>query len=70
MSPQVFTGVVPFNHNPPAVAMLAIMNGKCPPQPTHPALTEQLWTVMWRCWDQNSHSRLEILEVLKVLGGS
>ena len=67
---QVFTGAVPFNDSPSPAAMFAIMGGRRPPRPTHPALTEQLWTLMQCCWYQNPHSRPEVSKVLKVLGGS
>jgi serine/threonine protein kinase len=66
-SPQVFTGAVPFSSSLSPTAMLAIMDGRRPPRPTHPALTDQLWAYVQRCWDQDSHSRPEASEVLKVL---
>jgi len=68
--PQVFTGVVPFNNFIPAVAVLAIMNGTRPFKPTHPDFTDELWALMQRCWNEIPHSRPEVSEVLKVLGGS
>ena len=46
------------------------MSGKRPSRPIHPALTEQLWTSIQRCWDQDPHLRPEVSDVLKVLGGS
>jgi len=64
-----FTGAVPFDGSLPAVAMVAIMDGKRPPRPTHQAFTDQLWQLTQRCWDQNPHSRPEVSEVLKVLRG-
>ena len=70
ISPQVFTGAVPFSNGLPAAAMLAIMSGKRPPRPTHPSLTEKLWILIQCCWYQNPRSRPEISEVLNVLGGS
>ena len=66
---QAFTGAVPFNHSLPAAATLAIMGGKRPPRPTHQQFTDQLWTLMQRCWDQNPRSRPEVSEVFKVLRG-
>ena len=64
---QTFTGTVPFDGSLSTVAMLAIMGGKRPSRPTHPALTNELWTLIQRCWDQDPHSRPEVSEVLKVL---
>jgi len=66
---QVFTGAVPFHPSLPAAAMLAIMTGKRPPRPKHQALTNGLWTLMQRCWDQDHHLRPEVSEVLQALSG-
>jgi hypothetical protein len=65
--PQVFTGAVPFSSSLSPAAMLAIMDGRRPPRPTHPVLTDQLWALVQHCWDQDPHSRPEVSEVLKVL---
>ena len=43
------------------------MNDKRPSRPTHPTFTEDLWTLVQRCWDQDPYSRPQILEVSKVL---
>jgi serine/threonine protein kinase len=67
VSPQVFTGAVPFSGDTSVMAMLAITQGRRPPWPTDPACTENLWTLMQRCWDHDPHSRPEVSEVLRVL---
>ena len=66
---QVFTGAVPFDGDPALAAMLGIVNGERPPRPTHSKLTDGLWTLIQRCWDQDPHLRPEVSEVVKVLGG-
>ena len=43
------------------------MRGERPPRPTHPALTDELWALMRRCWDQQLSSRPEMAEVLRIL---
>jgi len=63
----VFTGTAPFGGNPCFVAALAIVQGRRPPQPTHPTFTGELWALVQRCWDQDPHLRPEIPEVLGVL---
>ena len=68
--PQIFTGAVPFNNSPPAAAMLAIIDGRRPPRPTHSIFTEKLWILMQRCWNQAPYLRPEASGVLKVLSGS
>jgi len=67
MTIQVFTGAVPFGGDPSPVAMFSIMQGKRPPRPTHPILTENLWALMQRCWDCDPHLRPEASEALQVL---
>ena len=67
---QAFTGAVPFNYSLPAAAVLAIMNGTRPPRPIHSDFTDELWSLMRHCWDQDPHLRPEVSEVLKVLSGS
>ena len=67
VSIQVFTGAIPFSGKPAAMAMLDVMQGRRPPRPTHPTFTENLWTLMQRCWDHDPHLRPEVSEVLQVL---
>ena len=67
---QVFTGEVPFYPHLPAAAMLAILAAKRPGRPAHPNLTEELWGLMKRCWDQDPHLRPETSVVLRTLRGS
>ena len=43
------------------------MGGKRPSRPTHPTLTDYLWTLIQRCWDQDPHLRPEVSEALQVL---
>jgi len=69
-TPQAFTGAVPFNNNLPAAAVLAIMSGRRPSRPTRSDFTDELWTLMQHCWNQDPHLRPEVSEVLKVLTGS
>ena len=67
VSPQVFTGAVPFNGDTSVMAMLATTQGRRPPRPTDPACTENLWALMQRCWGHDPHSRPEVSEALRVL---
>ena len=67
VSTQVFTGAIPFSGYTDARAISAILQGNSPPRPTHPTLTEKLWTLMQNCWHKNPHSRPEISEALQVL---
>jgi len=70
VSIQAFTGAVPFNNGPFTMAISAIAQGSRPTRPTHPTLTENLWALIQRCWDQNPHSRPEVSGVLQALAES
>jgi len=67
VSIQVFTGARPFGNYSSTMAILAIAEGERPPRPKHPTLTEILWMMIQRCWDQDPQSRPEVPEVLEVL---
>ncbi|KAF9789353.1 kinase-like domain-containing protein [Thelephora terrestris] len=64
---EVFAGAVPFNDTTSFMAMLYTTEGKRPPRPTHPIFTENLWTLMQRCWDHDPNSRPDVSEVLQIL---
>ena len=64
---QAFTGAVPFNGSSPVVAMFAIQQGNRPPRPAHPTFTEELWTLMQRCWDHDPCLRPRVSDVLQSL---
>ena len=54
---KVFAGVAPFCGESSRVAMSAIVGGERPSRPTHPALTDELWMLAQRCWDQDTRRR-------------
>jgi len=60
---QAFTGAAPFNDKMPAAAILAIMRGERPPQPTRLDFTPELQTLMQRCWCQDPWLRPEVTGV-------
>ena len=64
---QVFTGAIPFSERSATMAMVVMTQGGRPQRPTHPTFTENLWTLMQRCWDHDPHSRPEVSEALQVL---
>ena len=64
---KVFTGAIPFSDKPSRAAMLAIVGRRRPPRPTNLTLTDGLWVLVQRCWDQEAHLRPKASEVLRVL---
>ena len=67
ISLQVFTGGIPFGKKSATIAMLAIIQGRRPERPTHPTFTENLWSLMQRCWDHDPQLRPEVSEALQIL---
>jgi len=59
--------MAPFSQQTTLAAMVTIIQGERPPRPTHPTLTDGLWQLMQRCWDQDRYNRPPILEVSKAL---
>ena len=43
------------------------MNGIRPDRPTHPSLTEPLWSLIRKCWNQMAKGRPKIGDVIKEL---
>jgi hypothetical protein len=64
---KAFTGRTPFNNHTSLMAVVAIMNGERPPRPTHQDLTDELWDLVQRCWNENRDERPRMLEVLQTL---
>ena len=64
---KVFSGAVPFRDHTSLGAVVIMAQGERPPRPTHPILTERIWSLIQRCWEHDPHSRPEITEVLQIL---
>ena len=60
---KVFTGAVPFSEKSSRAAMSAIVSGERPLRPTHLALTDKLWTLAKKCWDQVADRRPNALRI-------
>ena len=61
---KVFTGTAPFPHTPPTAVAVQILAGKRPERPAHSSLTDDLWDLNQRCWDQEPLLRPIIAEVV------
>ena len=59
--------MAPFSDHIPQAAITAIISGGRPPRPMHSGLTDGLWELMNKCWDQDRHNRPRMLEVLLAL---
>ena len=60
---KVFTGSIPFGDKPPHRAIRAIVGGERPPRPANPILTDRLWGLIQRCWDQDIRRRPRALRL-------
>ena len=63
-------GTTPFDNLPSISQQVKIMQGKRPPRPVDPGLTDDLWILVGRCWDQEPRSRPEMRGVLQDLASS
>jgi hypothetical protein len=61
---KVFTGAAPFPNTPPTAVGVRILAGKRPERPAHSSLTDDLWDLNQRCWDQEALLRPIITEVV------
>jgi hypothetical protein len=61
---KAFTGEAPFPGIAPITVAVGIISGKRPPRPMHLGLTDGLWEITERCWDQDPQRRPEISEVI------
>jgi hypothetical protein len=64
---QAFTGKVPFYDLAPAATAVVVLAGKRPARPTYPVLTNDLWEIVKRCWNQEPRHRPDISEVVLCL---
>ena len=64
---QVFTGQVPFFPKSDPEVRIAVEKGERPERPAHMDLTDELWTLTNKCWDERYSRRPEMSEVLAVL---
>jgi len=69
VSPQGFASAVPFDNSLPEATATATMSGKRPSRPTHLTCTDELWTLIQRCWHSDPHLRPKVSEVLEPLRG-
>ena len=60
---KVLAGVFPFANSPPTTVAVDVLSGKRPERPNHPALTDELWDLIQRCWDQVPQRRPGISDV-------
>ena len=61
---QAFTGEAPFHGIPPTTTAVGILGGNRPTRPAHPNFSDNLWSMVKRCWNQNPQWRPEIAEVV------
>ena len=64
---QVFSGTVPFPTTTTPAVPATIMYGGRPDRPTNPCLSDRLWKLAQKCWDDNPKHRPGMEEVTKEL---
>jgi len=64
---EAFTGKAPFYGVVLTTVALGVLAGKRPPRPAHRDLTDDLWEMVERCWNEDPQHRPEISEVILCL---
>jgi hypothetical protein len=64
---KILTGRPPFADRSPTSVAVEVLSGKRPDRPMHPDLTDRLWDMIQRCWEQEPLRRPEISEVVSLL---
>ena len=54
---------MPFHNIRPTTVAVGVLSGDRPERPAHPALTDDLWALTKRCWNQDQQQRPDISEV-------
>lgn len=65
--PQLFAGHVPFRGTHQLGAIYSLATGDRPPRPDHPELSDDIWNLIRRCWNDNPSNRPPIETVLATL---
>jgi hypothetical protein len=60
----VFTGAIPFSGSSNHAVMASILQSGRPERPKHSTFTEELWSLMQRCWNHDKDLRPSASEVL------
>ena len=64
---EVFTGRHPFSEFSVPVTILKIMTGERPDRPEEPGLTDAVWDMTLRCWDEDPVQRPTMTRVVGVI---
>jgi len=67
---KVFAGKNPFENSHPIAQRVKIIEGGRPPRPVNPSLTDDVWALVRRCWDQEPQLRPGMRSVLQDLASS
>ena len=70
ISTKAFTGTVPFNDFQSVTSVVKIMQKERPPRPIGPAITDDVWALIQKCWDHDPLLRPEMRGVLQDLVSS
>lgn len=67
LSPKAFAGRAPFSDEGGIAGIYAMLNGRRPPRPNHPELSNNLWEMIEGCWQSEPARRRAIAEVVIAL---
>lgn len=64
---KAFSGRAPFADSTPVTVAVKVLSGQRPERPKDPVLTNELWDLTRRCFDQDPRRRPEITVVVRDL---
>ena len=64
---KAFTGKAPFHDSTPTSAAVGVLSGSRPGRPAYPSITDDLWSMINRCWNREPERRPEISQVVLCL---
>jgi serine/threonine protein kinase len=64
---EVLTGKPPFGKNVQAAVILSVFQNERPSRPAHPQVSDRVWNMIQRCWNEDPFNRMTAAEVVDVL---
>jgi hypothetical protein len=65
--PQIFIERLPFSNIHQLAAIHLLTGGARPPRPPHPELSDRIWNMIQKCWDDDPSCRILIKDVVAIL---
>lgn len=64
---EVLTGKPPFGKNVEAAVILSVFQNERPSRPAHPEVSDRVWNMIQKCWNEDPFNRMTAADVVDVL---